>query len=146
MSERDFTVRRADWATEQPLLKAVRTTVFVDEQHVPAEIEWDAMDPLCVHALAVDGEGCPVGTARLLPDGHIGRVAVLAPWRGSGVGLALMRWMIDAAREAGHFHVALNSQQSAAGFYERLGFRVDGDEFWEAGIPHVPMSLALNAS
>lgn len=146
MNDQAFTVRRADWATEQPLLKAVRTTVFVQEQHVPAEIEWDAMDPQCLHALAVDGARQPIGTARLLPDGHIGRVAVLGPWRGCGVGLALMHWMLDAAREAGHSHVALNSQQSAAGFYERLGFRVDGDAFWEAGIPHVPMSLALNAS
>jgi len=145
MNEPTFSVRRADWATEQPLLRAVRTTVFVEEQHVPVEIEWDAMDPLCVHALAVDGTGRPIGTARLLPDGHIGRVAVLAAWRGTGVGLALMRWMIEAARSAGHRHVALNSQQSAAGFYERLGFHVDGAPFWEAGIPHVPMSLALDA-
>ncbi len=143
MNERAFSVRRADWACEQHLLRVVRTTVFVEEQHVPAEIEWDEMDPLCVHALAFDSAGAPIGTARLLPDGHIGRVAVLAQWRGCGVGLALMRWMIDAAREAGHAHVALNSQQSAAGFYERLGFQIDGEGFWEAGIPHVPMSLAL---
>lgn len=138
-----FSVRAADWSRDLPALRAVRETVFVIEQGVPRELEWDAVDPQCVHALALDGSGAPVGTARLLPDGHIGRVAVLAPWRGRGVGRALMHWMIDAALAQGHAEVALNAQQSAEAFYLGLGFASVGAPFMEAGIPHVAMVRVL---
>lgn len=141
-----FRVREAEWRTEQALLRAVRHPVFVQEQAVPEDIEWDATDPQCLHAIAFDRAGTPIGTARLLPDGHIGRVAVLKPWRGRGVGVALMRWMIAAARTRGHGEVALNAQTSAAAFYQRLGFAVSGPGFIEANIPHVPMTLSLTVA
>ncbi|MCX9156727.1 GNAT family N-acetyltransferase [Niveibacterium sp. 24ML] len=138
-----YTVRAADWGREQAMLRAVRYPVFVVEQNVPEEIEWDAMDAACLHALAVDTQGRPVGTARLLPDGHIGRVAVLPAWRGKGVGRRLMRWIIAMARSRGHLAVELNAQTSAAGFYAGMGFETCGPEFVEAGILHVPMRLAF---
>ncbi|GAA5182851.1 hypothetical protein GCM10025771_33080 [Niveibacterium umoris] len=140
-----FTVRRAEWANDLARLRAVRHPVFVVEQQVPEDLEWDAIDPNCLHALAVDAAGTPIGTARLLPDGHIGRVAVVKAWRGKDVGVALMRWMLAAASAGGHKAVALNAQTSAADFYTRLGFVVTGPEFMEANIPHLPMTLALAA-
>jgi hypothetical protein len=79
-----FVVRRADWDRDREDLRRVREAVFVREQQVPLELEWDGLDEACVHVLALDGGGLPIGTGRLLPDGHIGRMAVLllAPvWR-----------------------------------------------------------------
>nr|WP_301281950.1 GNAT family N-acetyltransferase [Halomonas sp. 707B3] len=120
----------------------IRRIVFIDEQQVPQEEEWDGRDTECMHFLAtLNGE--PVGTARLLPDGHIGRVAVLSSARGTGIGYQLMEAAIKAAREAGHPHAALSAQLHALAFYERLGFVAHGDVFMDAGIPHREMELAL---
>nr|WP_301272807.1 MULTISPECIES: GNAT family N-acetyltransferase [unclassified Halomonas] len=120
----------------------IRRIVFIDEQQVPQEEEWDGRDTECLHFLAtLNGE--PVGTARLLPDGHIGRVAVLSSARGTGIGYQLMEAAIKAAREAGHPHAALSAQLHALAFYERLGFVAHGDVFMDAGIPHREMTLFL---
>nr|WP_290443924.1 GNAT family N-acetyltransferase [Halomonas sp. Ps84H-12] len=120
----------------------IRRIVFIDEQQVPQEEEWDGRDTECLHFLAtLNGE--PVGTARLLPDGHIGRVAVLSSARGTGIGYQLMEAAIKAAREAGHSHAALSAQLHALAFYERLGFVAHGDVFMDAGIPHREMTLFL---
>lgn len=116
----------------------IRFAVFVDEQKVPAEIELDEHDAACLHAIA-RSEGRAVGTGRLLPDGHIGRMAVLKAWRGQGVGAAMLTVLIDAARARGDRAVALSAQTHALGFYRRFGFINEGPEYIEAGIPHQAM-------
>ena len=131
-----------DWETLGPAASEIRRKVFIDEQNVPQEEEWDGLDPESLHFLAMlDGQ--PVGTARLLPDAHIGRVAVLANARGTGIGVLLMQAAIEAARHAGHSKVALSAQVQALAFYERLGFVAHGNEFLDAGIPHREMTLSL---
>ena len=124
----------------------IREEVFVVEQGVPPDLELDDDEERCQHFLALVGDDV-VGTARLNPISadvaKAQRVAVLAPWRGSGVGAALMASMATAAREAGHKRVELGSQLSAIPFYERLGYVADGPIFDDAGIPHRHMSLAL---
>ncbi len=136
-------IRRVTWEDESQALRYIRETVFIKEQCVPVELEWDEFDPVCLHILAVDGDGQLVGTARLLPDGHIGRIAVLKEWRKQGVGSALLQWMIEEMKSSGRQQVMLNAQTDAVKFYEKFGFRVVGDMFMDAGIPHVQMHLAL---
>ncbi len=139
----DFAIRLCDWAQERARLSAVRRAVFIDEQGVPEALEWDADDPGSLHLLAVDGAGQPIGCARLLPDGHVGRMAVLAGWRGCGVGRALLAAALQAARARGLATVRLSAQTHAAGFYARAGFVAEGEEYEEAGIPHVAMQKSL---
>lgn len=136
------TIELAHWSAARTEAQRIRFAVFVEEQGVPAEIELDEMDEQCVHALAFEG-GVAVGTGRLLPDGHIGRMAVLKPWRGRGVGAALLRRLIQAARERGDREVVLSAQVHALGFYRRHGFTAQGEAYEEAGIPHQAMRLAL---
>jgi predicted GNAT family N-acyltransferase len=138
-----FEVRLADWTIDGDALRAVRREVFIVEQRVPEVVEWDAMDPPSVHALAFDSAGRPIGCGRLLPDGHVGRMAVVASWRGRGVGAALLLKLVELARERGHARAILNAQTQAVPFYRRYGFTVTGDEFEEAGIPHVVMERPL---
>lgn len=121
----------------------IRTRVFVTEQAVSVDLEMDGRDRRCRHALALSGAGEAVGTGRLLPDGHLGRLAVLPAWRGQGVGIALIEALLRAAAEAGLEQVALNAQTHALPFYRRLGFQSRGAEFMEAGIPHVAMVRLL---
>ena len=135
-----FSVTQVDWATTKESLRAVRRKVFVEEQHVPEELEWDEEDERSHHVIAVAADGTPIGTGRLLRDGHIGRMAVLKEWRGKGVGSALMRYLLRAACESGKDVVILHAQTHAFGFYAKHGFAVEGEEFMEAGIPHVVMS------
>ena len=125
------------------MLRAIRTSVFVDEQGVPEELEWDGLDGQCTHALAQSAAGEAIGTGRLLPDGHIGRMAVVRHWRHKGVGSAILKVLIAAAADAGYASVALNAQTHALEFYRRFGFESEGGEFMEAGIPHRSMRLAL---
>jgi predicted GNAT family N-acyltransferase len=96
-----------------------------------------------LHALARDAAGRALGTGRLLPDGHIGRMAVLPQARGQGVGAALLRALMQAARDRGEREVALSAQTHAIAFYERFGFVVEGEEYDDAGIPHRMMRLVL---
>jgi len=135
------TIRLGDWATLGQDATAIRFEVFVDEQKVPAEIELDDMDAVCLHAVAYDEAGNAIGTGRLLPDGHIGRMAVRQPGRGTGVGGAILTLLMDKARERGDAAVVLNAQTVAAPFYARHGFVQLGEQFEEAGIAHVEMRL-----
>lgn len=137
-----FLIRLADWECDGPALRAIREQVFVVEQSVPRELEWDEFDSVSRHVLAEAG-GRSIGTGRLLPDGHIGRMAVLPEWRGQGVGSALLRTLLDMARDAGHEHAVLNAQVRAMSFYRRYGFEPEGGEYLEAGIPHIAMSRKL---
>lgn len=134
-----FTIRTVSWAESADELLVVRREVFVVEQGVAEEREVDELDPLSLHVLACDEEGCPVGTARLLPCGRIGRVAVLSPWRRRGVGGALMQAVMAAAEKRGEKRIHLHAQVHSIPFYESLGFRVCGGEFDEEGIPHREM-------
>jgi predicted GNAT family N-acyltransferase len=138
-----FTVKAIDWSAGMDALLAIRTKVFVEEQRVPAEMEWDGEDEHSRHAMVFAPNGTPVGTARLLPDGRIGRMAVLKEWRGRGAGDALMAFVLALARQLGFDEVKLHAQTHAAGFYARHGFHAEGGEFMEAGIPHVEMSKKL---
>jgi len=131
-----------DWVSLAPALEAIRREVFIVEQQVPEEMEWDADDATSVHALALL-DGHPVGCGRLLPDGHIGRMAVRAPFRSSGVGRALLQALLAEARRRGMRDVVLHAQTHALRFYEAQGFVAEGPEFDEAGIPHRRMSQAL---
>jgi predicted GNAT family N-acyltransferase len=139
----DYRIADGDWAQLAPEAMAVREKVFIREQGVPAAIERDTNDAVCRHVLAFDATGHPIGTGRLLPDGHIGRLAVLKEWRGRGVGAALFERLLELARTAGLQRLELNAQTHAAGFYERYGFRKEGTEFFEAGLPHIAMTIII---
>jgi len=139
-----FTIRITAWREALPLARPVRERVFIEEQRVPRELEWDEWDETSDHAVAFDTEGNPIGTARLLPDGRVGRMAVLKDWRGKGVGAALLGAMLDRARGRSMARATLHAQTQAAGFYRRFGFSERGGEFLEAGIPHVEMTLELS--
>ncbi|UIP87370.1 GNAT family N-acetyltransferase [Pseudomonas phenolilytica] len=131
-------VRIADWQKDNADLRRIREAVFIAEQAVPPEQEWDADDVEAVHFLALE-DGYAIGTARLLADGQIGRVAVLRDWRGMNVGDALMQAVLAEAERRGLREQKLTAQVHATRFYERLGFEVVSEEFLEAGIPHVDM-------
>lgn len=143
MSLPAFTIRPATWQQDEQALRQIREQVFIAEQNVPTELEWDGEDETAFHLLAEDSEGNPIGTARLLPDGHIGRVAVLIPWRGHGVGTLLMQEMLRQARTEGHSKVFLDAQVAAIEFYCKLGFQTEGKTFLDAGILHRHMVLEL---
>ena len=142
MAER-LRVELGDWESMRAGAAPVRYTVFVEEQKVPAEIELDEFDPPSLHALAFGPDESVLGTGRLLPDGHIGRMAVLRQARGTGVGAALLRALMQAARARGDREVLLSAQTHAIPFYERFGFVAEGEEYDDAGIPHRAMRLAL---
>lgn len=136
-----FQVRMAHWPADLQALRIVRETVFIDEQKVPVELEWDDLDNRAIHVLAEDNEGQPIGTGRLLSSGQIGRIAVLKHWRGKGTGAALLSTLITLAKEAGIAPIYLNAQKSAIPFYSRQGFQPKGPEFMEANIVHQKMTL-----
>ena len=131
-------VRLADWHKDNAALRRIREAVFINEQSVAPELEWDSEDSQSIHFLALEDD-YPIGTARLLSDGHIGRVSVLRDWRGLKVGERLMQAAIAEAEQRGLRQQRLSAQVHATAFYERLGFRIVSDEYLEAGIPHVDM-------
>ncbi|MFD5799027.1 GNAT family N-acetyltransferase [Streptomyces diastatochromogenes] len=151
-----YTVRIAEDAADREACFAVRKEVFVVEQGVPQDIEYDAYDAAAVHVLAVREDGVPLGTGRLLYGeaaaaktggdasvGSLGRLAVAREARGLGVGVALVRAIEEAARARGLAAVDLHAQSHALGFYERLGYEAYGPEYPEAGIPHRAMRRVL---
>lgn len=139
-----FTIHETDWVHDAPHLSRVRRAVFIDEQGVPESLEWDEHDAASAHLLVKAIDGAPIGCARLLPDGHIGRMAVLPAWRGHGVGRILLKTVLKMAQAHGHRVVKLSAQTHAAGFYAAAGFVVEGPEYEEAGIPHVAMLKILS--
>lgn len=140
----EFTIHLTDWAHEQARLSQLRRSVFIDEQGVPEALEWDADDAGSLHFLVVDQAGQAIACARLLPDGHLGRMAVLPAWRRRGVGRALLAAVLDTAQSRGHSMLRLSAQTHAAAFYARAGFTAVGGEYEEAGIPHVAMQKTLD--
>ncbi|MEU2058790.1 GNAT family N-acetyltransferase [Streptomyces sp. NPDC013455] len=151
-----YTVRVAEDPADREACFAVRKEVFVGEQGVAEDIEYDAYDAVAVHVLAVREDGVPLGTGRLLHGaaaagktggdpvvGSLGRLAVTREARGIGVGAALVRAIEEAARARGLSAVDLHAQTHALGFYERLGYTAYGPEFPDAGIPHRAMRRSL---
>ena len=136
---RGFTLRDVTWEMSAAKLRAVRIAVFVVEQNIPEELEWDEHDAVSAHALAEDRHGVAIGCGRLLADGHIGRLAVVEAWRGRGVGAALLQHLVELAHTRGHPRAILNAQEHAVPFYARYGFARSGEPFVEAGIPHQEM-------
>ncbi|GBG84821.1 hypothetical protein CBR_g39197 [Chara braunii] len=139
-----FSVRLATWPQESDPLRRVRTEVFVVEQNVAPDEEWDGVDERCVHVLACDGLDRPIGTGRLLPDGKIGRMAVVKSWRGRGVGSGILQLLMNEARTRGHKEVEVAAQTQAIPFYEKFGFIAYGEEFLDANMPHCWMSADLD--
>ncbi|MBP2581501.1 putative GNAT family N-acyltransferase [Streptomyces sp. PvR006] len=151
-----YRVREAAGPEDREACFAVRREVFVGEQGVPPELEYDTYDTTAVHVLAVREDGLPLGTGRLLLGadavgktgadasvGSLGRLAVSKAARGLGVGAALVRGIEDVARERGLTAVDLHAQTHALGFYERLGYEAYGPEFPDADMPHRAMRRAL---
>ncbi|TDY02776.1 GNAT family N-acetyltransferase [Thiohalophilus thiocyanatoxydans] len=143
MKRTEFNLAQPTFAEARPAIEAVRRRVFIEEQQVPEELEWDGQDEHARHLLVTAGDGTPVATARLLPEGHIGRMAVLPAWRGQGVGAAMLRRLLEMAREQHLSRVFLNAQLGAEGFYAKAGFHSEGETFMDAGIPHKRMVLEL---
>lgn len=141
-----FRIERIDYATGVDALRAVREPVFVQEQQVPLELEWDELDPVCTHLLARDADGAPIGTGRLTPERKIGRMAVLPAWRGRGVGDALLLALVEEAKRQHWPEVTLHAQVSALGFYAKHGFVPVGARFMEAGIEHQTMRRRLGGA
>lgn len=139
----NFTIVNADWKRDRMALKLVRETVFVLEQHVPPEMEWDELDENAFHVLARDHNAQPIGAGRLTQDFRIGRMAVLKEWRGEGVGTALLQQLTQHARARGDKEIVLNAQVSAIPFYANHGYSEEGARFIEAGILHQRMRIKL---
>ncbi|WP_226661336.1 GNAT family N-acetyltransferase [Microbulbifer aggregans] len=135
-------VRLADWNADHEAIRRIREQVFIEEQKVPADIEWDEHETSAQHFLIFLNDK-PVGTGRITGDGKIGRMAVLAGARGHGAGLQLLKFICGFARAEGQKSVYLNAQCQAEPFYEKAGFAKEGDVFAEAGIPHVRMTKKL---
>jgi len=138
-----FTVSLVSWHDGEPLLRAIREAVFIREQGVPEELEWDEFDETCRHALALSLSGDAVGCGRILPNGHIGRIAVMKSWRKQKVGTAIMEALLNEARSRGYSMVDVDAQVHAVPFYEGFGFASEGEEFLDAGLPHIKMRLEL---
>lgn len=138
-----YEVRLADWDRDRELIRSIREQVFVIEQQVDPELEWDGEDAASTHVLAGLAGQPLVATGRLQASGKIGRMAVLAPWRGRGLGGVILRQLVDIARDAGLGQVYLHAQTHAEEFYRRAGFIATGPEFDEAGIPHRLMQHSL---
>ena len=132
-----------DWGSLREDAQKVRVEVFVIGQNVPVELEWDEGDEVSTHAVAYDEQGQPVATGRLLPDGHIGRMAVSQSLRGKGIGKQVLVALLEHARQDGHEELVLHAQTHAVPFYEQQGFIVEGEEFIEADMPHRLMRRRL---
>jgi len=140
-------LRTGTWNQLGEAAQRIRTQVFVEEQRIPAELEWDDADITAVHVVAFNRLGQGVATGRLLQQapgvGRIGRMAVNRMLRGSGIGRQVLQELLDKAAARGDREAVLHAQRSAAAFYLGMGFRARGEEFEEAGIPHIEMARAL---
>lgn len=138
MNSNSFTVAMVSWTEEQQRISAIREQVFIHEQHVPPELEWDGLDHEGIQVLATTSDDTAIGTARMI-DGHIGRMCVVPEWRSRGVGSALLKTLIEYAQTHQIAPLWLNAQNSATGFYEKHGFIAIGELFMDANIPHLRM-------
>lgn len=144
MNDSGIRFREATWSADERAIADVRRRVFIEEQDVPEDLEWDGIDDECRHVLAFDGERA-VATGRLVPGGKIGRMAVLPDYRHRGIGRDVLRRLMAMAREEGLSGCELSAQTSAMDFYAREGFRPTGGEFMDAGIPHRRMVMTFES-
>jgi predicted GNAT family N-acyltransferase len=142
MPDKTILIRTTSWDKDRETLQQIRRRVFIEEQQVPEEMEWDEDDSTATHFL-VSFADIPVATARLKCDGQLGRMAVLPACRHQGTGSSLLKYILHHAARNGLPRVYLHAQLSAVAFYARQGFVADGDIFHEAGIPHRLMSLNI---
>lgn len=138
----EIIINIADFSNDFSHIKMIRQTVFIDEQKVPEELEWDEFDVQSIHILAYY-DGVAVGTARLLPDGHIGRMAVLQNYRNRKVGQSMLKYLLDIAKKDLNNKVLLSAQEQAVVFYQKQGFVVISDVYLDAGIPHFDMEYLV---
>jgi predicted GNAT family N-acyltransferase len=132
-------IKLVSYAASEGDIRHIRNTVFGQEQQIPRELDWDGNDPACLHVVATDSKGNTIGTGRILADGKIGRLAVLKRWRSQGVGARMLEALVDFARSRDLGKVYLHAQAHAVPYYEKSGFKKEGDEFIEAGIRHIKM-------
>jgi predicted GNAT family N-acyltransferase len=134
-----FNIQKVTWQAHAQQLMNVREAVFIAEQKVPIALEWDGLDETAQHLLALSAAGEAIGCARLLEDGSVGRIAVMQPWRGLGVGTALLSTAIAHYQQLGMHVVTLSSQVHAIAFYEKFEFKVCSEAYVDAGILHRDM-------
>jgi predicted GNAT family N-acyltransferase len=146
LATKPFSISLLSWTEALPLARPVREQVFILEQGVPRELEWDDLDEDSDHAVALDSNSNAIGTGRLLAQGRIGRMAVLKNWRGQGVGAAVLVRLIEQARARGMGRLTLHAQTQAAGFYRRFGFAPCSEVYVEAQIPHLEMFRDIGPS
>jgi predicted GNAT family N-acyltransferase len=139
----EFTIHPVTWHDAEPLLRGVREAVFIREQGVSAELEWDGLDETSHHVLALSNTGQAIGCGRILPNAHLGRIAVVCEWRGKKVGTALLEGLLAYANNRHYPEVDLDAQVQALAFYQRFGFVAEGEVFLDANIPHRKMRLKL---
>lgn len=143
MAITDYYLEPANYVADHDDIVRVRHAVFVVEQNIPEELEFDELDPLCHHVLARDNQGRAIGTGRLTMEGKLGRLAVLPAWRRQRVGESLVRTFVERARGLGLTAVTASAQVSVLGFYQQFGFNPEGAVFMEADIPHQTVRLNL---
>lgn len=140
----NYSIYNTTWQSDEQVLMSVRCSVFVEEQGVPMELEHDVFDETAVHLLAkLTSSDTPIATARLLPDGHVGRMAVMPDWRKQGIGSSMLKTLITHAKDNGIPKLFLHAQCTAVAFYQKHGFMPYGEIFDDAGIPHQAMSLLV---
>lgn len=137
------TINRCRWQDQEPSLRQIRQSVFIDEQHVPESLEWDGEDEASTHFIASDQNGTAVGCIRLMPSGQLSRLSVLESFRNQGIGSQLLNAAEEHARSVGMQEIFLHAQTHATSFYESAGFTVNGGIFLEADIPHRQMFKEL---
>ena len=138
MTLEDIQFITTSWQQHSKELKQVRSTVFIEEQHVPAELEWDEFDTQSMHFLAFHDDQ-PIATARLRPDGQIGRMAVIKEYRHKGIGTKLLSAVLLHAKNSGYSMIYLHAQKQAIDFYKQFSLISNGNEFMDAGILHQAM-------
>ena len=138
----DFQIQSGNWHELQHDAQLIRRSVFVQEQNISENDEWDDQDAISLHFVVYD-QNQAIATARLLENHSIGRVAVLKQYRGKSIGQLLMQHIIQVASEQKREYLKLSSQFYVIGFYENLGFEVKGEEYLDCGIPHIDMWLSL---
>ncbi|MDP1660098.1 MAG: GNAT family N-acetyltransferase [Methylotenera sp.] len=137
-------ITQVTWHQAEHHLREIRTKVFIDEQHVPIDLEWDNLDETAQHLLVMNHSNEPIACARLLADGSIGRMAVLKAWRGLGVGTALLKAAIASHQQQDILGITLSAQAHAIPFYKKAGFEVISESYLDAGILHVDMRFFLS--
>lgn len=138
----NIVIKQTSWRSDKQALTSIRRLVFIEEQKVPVDLEWDEKDTQAIHWLAFNEMNQPIGCARLV-NHHIGRMAVLSAWRGKGVGQALLKAAVAQCQLAGEKQVTLSAQTHAISFYEQHGFNVVSDPYLDANIWHVDMVLKI---